>query len=284
MPGLASSRARAWPAPPSVASSTRPPGTARSRSTTSAAITGSWGKAWFIRSPSTGTIRAGGAPRRSDWEEAEEEPPSGPVEGLRMGQTRSMCTSGRATAAWPVWSGVRRGNEAGWPTRSASSAADRARADVEMRRTARSPLRGGRRADGAVAGTWAASSAATSATDGSATAGSVTGERTAGPGRPAGGGRPSARRRRRGGRGGGAWRHSAVVAHGQSGLLREHLLLPRPAVPQLDPVDGAEHQHVVLEVRRTPAAGPGSPSGPAGRSPTRARWRPTGGPGSGRCD
>ena len=73
-------------------------------------MTGSWGKAWLIRSPSTGTSRAGGAPRRSGWEEAEEESPSGPVEGLRMGQTRSMCTSCRDAAAGPDCSGVRRGS------------------------------------------------------------------------------------------------------------------------------------------------------------------------------
>ena len=42
-------------------------GTGPKRSTTSAAMTGWCGKAWFIRSPPTGTWPAGGVPRWSFW-------------------------------------------------------------------------------------------------------------------------------------------------------------------------------------------------------------------------
>ena len=76
---------------------------------------------------------------------------------------------------------------------------------------------------------------------------------------------------------------SAVVALGEAFLLGEDLLVPGLPIPQLHPVDRPEHQDVAPPDRRTPGAGPGWPSVPVGRSPARARSRPTAGPGCGRC-
>ena len=45
----------------------KPGGTGLNSSTTSVVMTGSWSNVWLIRSPSTGTMLAGGVPRRSLW-------------------------------------------------------------------------------------------------------------------------------------------------------------------------------------------------------------------------